>query len=145
MRNQMLQWSAATLLFWLSASHSAYAACELWLLEPFTLTQSNGFTVEVSITGNYPGNITGWADYYRSRSERWVRGELANGQLLGNHLHFLVKWKNGTNGIYDADIDGSGRIINGKTYDRERPTSKATWTTTVTLKCCVPQPGHPCR
>jgi hypothetical protein len=82
-------------------------------------------------------NIAGWADYYPlgQRGDRWIHGELANGLLLGNHLHFLVHWKNGQTGVYDADIDGSGNFINGKTIDFNHPESTATWTANTKVVC----------
>lgn len=150
MRNRKLLWSTITLLFWVAASPSAYAACNNneWLIESFTLRQSNGFDVEVTAFGPYPGNINGRAAYYPAgrRDQPWVHGDLANAQLLpgSNHLHFLVHWKNGSTGSYDADVSSDGKLINGKTADADHPESNATWTTNVTLKCCVPQPGYPC-
>jgi hypothetical protein len=143
MGNRKLQWSTATFLFWVAASHSAYAACEQRIIEAFTLTQSNGFEVEANFYSQHYFLVGGDAQSYSPRQQK-VSGKISNGKLTGDHLHFLVTWKNGTVGIYDADIDSSGRLINGTTFDREHPSSKATWTTNVKMKCCVARPGAPC-
>src|SRR5262249_6523042 len=139
--NRKLLWSTATLLFWVAASPSVYAACNpnRWLIGPFTLTQSNGFTVEVHVFGTTAsGRVHGNADYYPTadRGQPWVHGdELHNGQIIDNHLHFFVTWKDGNVGEYDADIDSSGKLINGNTFDGAHPDSTATWTSDVTLEC----------
>jgi hypothetical protein len=148
MGNWKFQLGAATFLLWAAASPGAYAACEQRLIEPFSLVQSNGFEVEARFYSQNYWQVGGSAQSYSPR-QGIVKGEipLGNGKLTGNHLHFLVVWKNGTVGIYDADIDDQGRLINGTSYDRDHPRSRATWTTdpvwspNVRLKCCVPRPG----
>jgi hypothetical protein len=162
--NRKLLWSTATLLFWVAASPSVYG-CESWewRLYDFTLTQSNGFTVEVSIVCN--PNCDGSAVYYPtdtltdgSYRTRWVHGDLKNGQLLDSaafpprllllgerldnrHLHFFVPWEDGNIGAYDAEFDSnSGKFISGKTSDDQHPDSTATWTTDATLECATPPP-----
>jgi len=128
----------ATSMLWASLSQGAHA-CDRWLLRPFTLTQSNGFKVNVNVSGPV---VRGDANY--ETKDGWVQATMSNGTLTTNHLHFLLAWENGTVGIYDVDIDDSGRLQNGKTYDRDNPGSKGSWTTGVKFKCCVTTPRPTC-
>ena len=95
MRNGKVLWSVATLLFWAAASSGAHAAAcyTNWLIvsgdNGIILKQDNGFTVEINVTGNEPGNIRAYADYYPTghRDQKWVHGDLGGpAQLIGNHL-----------------------------------------------------------
>jgi hypothetical protein len=130
----------ATFMLWAATNQGAYA-CDQRLIEPFTLRQSNGPVVEVNLFSQVGFSVGGNARYF---SGRIISGPIHNGTLSGNHLHFLVPWDDGNVGIYDADIDNSGRLTNGRTFNRDRPGQNATWKADVTMQCCVTHPNPGC-
>jgi hypothetical protein len=134
----------ATFMLWAGTNQGAYA-CQRWISRDFTLHQSNG---PVGIFLNFSQHgfmVGGWAAYTNSLG-RVISGMIDDGALEGNHLHFLVPWTDGTTGVYDADVDNSDRLTNGRTFNRDNPSQNATWKPDddVTLPCCLPHPNPAC-
>jgi hypothetical protein len=130
----------AAIMFGAALSPGAQA-CDQRISESFTLFQSNGPEIGVALY-QHGSMVTGELTY-GSRGEL-ISGRISNGKLTGNHLHFLVTWPNGSVGVYDADINEAGNLVNGTTYNRDKPENRATWITSVTMQCCAPVPDAQC-
>ncbi len=125
----------------LESEDVAKSAVDQRISESFTIFHSNGPEIGVALY-QHVSMVTGQLTY-SSRGEL-LTGEISNGKLTGSHLHFLVAWPNGSVGVYDADINEAGKLVNGTTYNRDKPENRATWTTSVTMQCCAPVPSPGC-
>ena len=102
--------------------------CERWDVSGmWTLSQSNRTQVIVNLKQS-GSVIKGSASYLLQRGE-------VEGTIKGNRFSVQIYWASGNSvGIYTGTIAPSGRI-NGQSYDRFHPETKAKWYSNDKMKC----------
>ena len=109
--------------------------CERWDVSgKWTVHQSNRTSQVVSLKQS-GSVITGSARFFnKNRDFTRLTGDVA-GTIKGNQFSMEITWGAGDSvGIYTGTIAPSGRI-NGQTYDRFHPETKAEWTSNAKMKC----------
>ncbi len=118
------------------AAPSTAHACQQWAFPggDLKVEQSNGYTLffyNVRLSG---AGIAGRARH--NRLNPGISGGF-DGRIAGSFLNITVYWPGGTAGVYQGRINRQGRV-EGTTYDRARPTSRATWYSDEVLICVRP-------
>jgi hypothetical protein len=114
----------------------AEAACQQWDVSGrWQMQQTNGFTVTVNLVQKGT-KILGRATTSTAGTHD-VRGN-----VHGDDLYLDVTWSLETRGIYRGKIGSSGRI-EGTTYDKENPGSRAKWFSTTPMRCADVSPTPP--
>ncbi|MDB6163899.1 MAG: hypothetical protein JWL98_1331 [Xanthomonadaceae bacterium] len=128
----------------------AHAACDRWDVSgQWRAVQANDtspqFTLQQTTTG-----LQGTASYtYVHKSQcvlvacgddyYTVNGSV-DGTVDGDAFKVNAYWDNGTIGVYTGTINPQGRI-EGVTYDRQHPDTKASWYSDRTLTCAATPSG----
>lgn len=98
-------------------------ACQLWRFGPtYTVDQSNGHRIQLrGISRN--GNT------FEATTQSFNASGDVSGTLEKNgRLEFTILWTNNSVGVYTAHVRESGKVIDGRTFDRAHPANWATWT-----------------
>ncbi|MFJ4686706.1 hypothetical protein [Streptomyces sp. NPDC088789] len=91
------------------------------------LHQSNGPVVTVNLTQDSSGRLYG-SGYYGGTS-----GTIEYGAVVdGTSITFVLSWSNGARGRYTGNL-GADRRLSGITFDLNRPSNQASWSTTRTF------------
>jgi hypothetical protein len=109
------------------------SACQQWTV-PYRIEgiQNNNYWVNFLLKQN--GSIVqGLAESGTAYLIVLTRGK-AEGSIRANKFHVTVYWNNQTIGVYDGIINSFGRI-EGTTYDRWHPNSKAKWVSEPVMVC----------
>ena len=138
---------------------SMKAQCTQWDVSGrWGMQQSNGYLTKVTLqqngrtvtgTASYQGKVKGPVSGIVEKVNPVtgkVVGDLepkttvtnqgmVSGSVDGDNVHLEVSWEGG-GGIYNGKIGGDGRI-NGMTYDRNHPSSKANWSSTAAMNCAA--------
>lgn len=100
----------------------------------WSLRQSNGFTVTMNLKQTSHGDITGTATANArngvSRGTVTGRAWRQNGaswQSNVDHFQVEIAW-NGPIGVYKATALWSEGILRGETYQKDKPSARASWT-----------------
>ena len=143
---------------------SVNAQCTQWDVSgKWGIQQSNGYTTMVvlqqsgrtvtgtaSYTGKTKGPVSGIVEKVNPVTGK-VIGDIepktsvkhqgaVSGNVDGDNFHLEISWEGG-GGMYNGKIGGDGRI-QGTTYDRNHPSSKADWSSTAAMNC-APGPKAP--
>jgi hypothetical protein len=118
-----------------SSDASAASACQQWDVNGRWYIQQSGdsygyFDVEQQ------GNLLqgrGFADSLSSRGP--LRGPL-DGVLNGNDVQITVYWHGNVVGVYNGTIGPTGRV-EGRTFDKRHPSTRAAWFTSNRMKCAA--------
>lgn len=99
----------------------------------WSLRQSNGFTVTMKLQQNSRGDITGTAKANARNgvltgtvTGRAWRQNGASWQKNVDHFQVEIAW-NGPVGVYKASASWAEGILKGETYQKGRPSARATW------------------
>lgn len=137
-------------LFLVGPAPASAAVCASWDASgQWYIRQSNGFTVGLDM--KQEGNVvSGSAQWIALTGEGKVLGVTVKGEdpeinsgsldgtIDGNRVNLKIYWTtNGQIGVYTGEIDSLGRI-EGDTYDRQQPNSRATWFSSILLRCATP-------
>jgi hypothetical protein len=115
---------------------SAQAQCAQWDVSgQWSLNQGKDTTVHLQIEQDGSG-VRGKADYYVNSSGGGVRTILGSldGFAKGHKFRIQIYWSGTSVGIYEGNIGPQGRI-EGTTYDRQKPSVRATWFSNKAMKC----------
>lgn len=114
---------------------TAQAQCAQWDVSgQWSLNQGKDTTVHLQIEQDGSG-VTGKADYWvkSGGGVRTIRGSL-DGTADGNKFRIQIYWSGTSIGVYEGNIGPQGRI-EGTTYDRQKPSVRATWFSNKAVKC----------
>ena len=136
---------------------SVQAQCTQWDVSgKWGIQQSNGYTTTVvlqqsgrtvtgtaSYIGKTKGPVSGIVEKVNPVTGK-VIGDIepkssvkhqgaVSGNVDGDNFHLEISWEGG-GGMYNGKIGGDGRI-QGTTYDRNRPSSKANWSSSAPMNC----------
>lgn len=141
------------------------AQCKQWDVSgSWGMQQSNGYTTRVNLSQD--GKRISGTTSYRGKTQGPVSsaiekvnpvtgkflGEVEpgtttthkgaiSGSIEGNVFYAEISWEGG-GGIYNGKVGPDGRI-SGSTYDRNKPSSKANWSSTIAMKCADAAPVKP--
>ncbi|MGH6825546.1 hypothetical protein [Methyloceanibacter sp.] len=125
---------AALLSAFASAAHAA--SCRQWdITGSWTIEQTNGFLVDLKLQQD--GNdLRGTASFTTSATDTGT-GNL-DGSIDGNSIQITIYWggRSGAIGEYKGTINPRGRL-EGDTFDRMNPVSRAGWHSLQTGGRCV--------
>lgn len=132
-------------------SSAARAACSRWDISGgWVAIQSNAtkpsFTLQQ--TGTEIQGSGHWAyvttyNTFPARGDDYVEANASvDGKINGDTVEFTAYWSNDTVGVYSGKIGPQGRI-EGTTYDRSHPETKANWYSGRTLGCLSDEAGAP--
>lgn len=110
----------------------AAAPCTQWELGDLRIVQ-NVYVIVLQLvqSGN---SLQGEAIFnQRGAIEEWRSGQV-DGTVSGNAIEFTAFWKDGTVGVYSGTIGSTGRV-EGTTYDKSNPGSRARWHSDNRLSC----------
>ncbi len=118
------------------------AACKQWLVpDAFWGAQSNGWAVRFILqqkrvdVGVYGSSLQGTAESALVYQRQYIKARgSADGSITGSSFQVTVYWNNQTIGVYQGGINPQGRI-DGVTYDRWHPNSKAKWYSETLMAC----------
>jgi len=135
--------AGAWLLLSIFMPGSAAAQCSQWNITGKWYIEQGSFviTVELEQRGKV---ITGIALHDASnggvfRSHAEVQGRV-DGTIEGDNLEFEIFWPEGLTGVYQGKFRPSGRV-EGATYDKSKPSSRANWNSSTLLPCSDTSPG----
>jgi len=151
------KWSAPVLggflftsIFALSAP-SVEAQCEQWDVSGKWKIRQGSFTLPVVLTqkGKTVSGSAAHRDAIITKSDGTTGrfgelGDLAgsvNGTIEGDRFDVQINWARGGVGIYRGTIGKNG-VINGMTYDKNKPSSTATWRSSKVMKCADEDSGN---
>lgn len=107
----------------------ADAECAHWdVSDQWTAKQSNGHDVEFILSQD------GTRIWGTAREVRDIPRIQIEGTMMGNQFSVTVFWSGGTAGVYRGIINASGKLA-GTTYDKNNPSSRATWVASRPMKC----------
>lgn len=131
---------------------TAHAQCTQWDVSGRWSMSQGGLTINLDIQQNGT-TVTGNAAYRDIVNHRTYEGAGSlDGTVVGNRFAIQVYWgrssisggtvlgpshntsSNGIVGVYTGTIGPQGRI-EGDTYDRQKPSVRATWYSNTTMKC----------
>ena len=118
----------------------AAAACKRWYVGgSWNAVQSNGFSAQIEL--HQTGNELRGTGRYASGGSGGVFGGLKighkgsiDGAITGNSIMFTIYWDGSSVGVYKGTIGTTGRI-DGNTYDKRNPQSRAAWYSSARMKC----------
>ena len=124
----------------ISGTASADAACTSWdVTGRWTLHQTNGFSITLDLV-HKAGAVTGTATHVVSTRDCvktatcQKRTVSADGSVEGNAFVLTAYWSAGSIGVYEGQIGAQGRI-EGTTFDKRRPSSRAQWHSDRLARC----------
>lgn len=109
-------------------------------LEPphnIVIDQTNGFFINCNLLFNatpHPQNFSGTC-----RSNKNVKGDVADAFLNVGRFHMEVKWDGGATGVYTGSVDGDGILQDGRTFDKAHPGNFGVYTINVPFACSTHQ------
>jgi len=117
------------------------AACLSWRFpERFEAVQSNDTDVGLrlrlegtDVLGSSSYLVEEAADTFSTPTYRSASGSV-DGTLKGDDFNVTIYWSDGTIGVYTGKVGPRGRI-EGSTFDRVHPETRATWYSNPTLIC----------
>ena len=123
----------------------ALAQCPQWDVSgEWTLEQSDGYTLRMNLQQNGK-TVTGGARFgyvkkpdgvlapFKGGDPATQRGSVS-GNIAGDDFYVEIGWSSGSTGIYRGKVGAQGRI-EGSTYDKGAPGSKANWFSPTLMKC----------
>lgn len=122
---------------------AAHAACSRWDISgEWTAVQTNdtkpSFALqqagsEIHGSGHWARVIT--YNTFPARGDDYVEADASvDGTIKGDTVEFTAYWSNDTIGVYSGEIGPQGRI-QGTTYDKSHPESRANWYSDRTVQC----------
>jgi hypothetical protein len=130
---------------------SMEAQCEQWDVSGKWKIRQGSFTLPVVLTQKGK-TVTGSALHRDATtipesSEQGFgeRGDLegsVNGTVEGDKFDVQINWARGGVGIYRGTIGKNG-VIQGMTYDKNKPSSSATWRSSKVMKCAEEDAAEP--
>lgn len=106
------------------AAAPAFNAAGTW-----TLNQSNGYTVTLTLTQDSAGNLYGYA----ASAPDGLSGRIEDGSMVnGTSIVFVIGWSSGIWGKYTGSLNAD-RTLSGNTEAIQHPWVQATWNTFQTF------------
>ena len=132
------------------APAAAKAQCRQWDASgSWTIIQAGGIEIAVSLRQNGKV-ITGTAERTLSgKGSSSVMGSFGtegvdkgsiDGTVDGDNCNFQLYWLHGVVGVYSAKIGPQGRL-EGRAYDKNKPSNNATWFSSRVMRCNEAKPG----
>jgi hypothetical protein len=116
-------------LFLAALPSPADAACPHWDVSDIWIAkQSNHHDVEFILSQD------GTRIWGTARETRDIPRIQIEGTMIGNQFSVTVFWSGGTQGVYRVIVDSKGKLA-GTTYDKNNPSSRATWVASRAMKC----------
>lgn len=118
-------------------SSAASAACLQWDVSGnWRILQSNGAVTNISIVQTGTQLVGNGSYTTRATSSRFGSKESGqlDGTLRGNAVNFSIFWSSSSVGAYTGTIGPTGRI-EGSTFDKRNPASRAAWHSSARMKC----------
>ncbi len=112
------------------------AACQQWAVPgEFWGSQSNGWAVKFQLQQNGQ-SLQGTAESALFAQRQYIKNRgSADGSITSSRFQVTVYWRNSKAvGVYEGGINPQGRI-DGTTYDRWNPNSRAAWYSDVLMIC----------
>lgn len=136
-------WTLFGLCYAMLLPSAAHAACARWDISgewPAVQTNDAKPTFALQQTGTQIQGSGRWAytityNTFPARGDDYVETDASvDGTINGDTVEFTAYWSNNTIGVYSGKIGPQGRI-QGTTYDKLHPETKANWYSGRTVKC----------
>ena len=105
----------------------ANAACDAFSANGrFVIQQNNGIKVFCTLVPNYTNAQTNFQTFSGNCNFGSTGGNVT-GSITGRLFRMTAEWSLRSAGVYSGTINNDGWVEEGRTYDRNKPTSWAIW------------------
>ncbi len=109
------------------------AQCAQWDVSgQWSMTQGKETRVFMQIEQD--GSVVRGEAKYWDYGLKSFRSASLDGTTAGNNFRIQIYWKGTSVGVYEGNIGPQGRI-EGTTYDRQKPSVRASWFSDKAMKC----------